>query len=173
MQIGVLEYLIQVNDKGVSGAISKSERALKGGAEKAEKTLKDAGNKISAWTIAKGQMLANYAQRAISTISSFGKSIVKDSIGSYANREQLVGGVETLFGDAAQVVIDNAEKAYKTAGISANQYMETVTGFSASLMQSLGGDTFKAAEISDMALQDMSDNANKMGTSMESIMHDS
>lgn len=83
--------------------------------------------------------------------------------------QQSLGGVETLFKDSADAVIKNAEQAYKTAGMSANQYMETVTGFSASLLQGLSGDTEKAASVADMAMTDMSDNANKMGTSMESI----
>lgn len=97
--------------------------------------------------------------------------LVGMSIKSFADMEQNVGGVETLFKDSATTVIDNAKKAYETAGMSANQYMETVTGFSASLLQSLGGDTKKAAEVADMAVVDMSDNANKMGTSMESIQN--
>ena len=95
----------------------------------------------------------------------------KEAIASYANYEQLVGGVETLFKDSADTVIKNAEKAYITAGMSANQYMETVTSFSASLLQSLGGDTVKASEMADMAITDMADNANKMGSSMESIQN--
>ena len=94
---------------------------------------------------------------------------VAASIDQYANYEQLVGGVETLFGDAAASVQANAEAAFATAGISANEYMETVTSFSASLLQSLGGDTEAAAAYADMALRDMSDNANKMGSDMASI----
>lgn len=93
------------------------------------------------------------------------------SVSSYADLEQNVGGIETLFKGSADKVIKNAENAYKTVGMSANQYMETVTGFSASLLQSLGGDTDKAADVADMALTDMADNANKMGTSMESIQY--
>lgn len=93
------------------------------------------------------------------------------SVSSYADLEQNVGGIETLFGSSADKVIKNAQNAYKTAGMSANQYMETVTSFSASLLQSLGGDTDRAADTADMALQDMSDNANKMGTSMELIQN--
>ena len=93
------------------------------------------------------------------------------SVNSYADLEQNIGGIETLFKGSADKVIKNAENAYKTAGMSANQYMETVTSFSASLLQSLGGDTDRAADTADMALQDMSDNANKMGTSMESIQY--
>lgn len=93
------------------------------------------------------------------------------SVKGYSDYEQLAGGVETLFKKSSQSVINNASKAYQTAGMSANEYMETVTGFSASLLQSLGGDTQKAAEKADMAIRDMSDNANKMGTSMESIQN--
>ena len=85
--------------------------------------------------------------------------------------EQNVGGVETLFKESASTVIANAEKAYQTAGMSANQYMETVTSFSASLLQSLGNDTAKASQYADQAIVDMSDNANKMGTSIEMIQN--
>lgn len=98
-----------------------------------------------------------------------GVTIGKTAIENYASYEQLVGGVETLFGDSAGKVQEYAASAYKTAGLSANAYMETATGFSASLHQSLDGDTKAAAEKADMAITDMSDNANKMGTSMESI----
>jgi len=93
----------------------------------------------------------------------------KEVISAYADFEQLVGGVDTLFGDASQTVQNYAANAFKTAGMSANEYMETVTGFSASLIQSLGGDTAKAAEVADMAITDMADNANKMGTDLSAI----
>jgi phage-related protein len=93
----------------------------------------------------------------------------KEVISAYADFEQLVGGVDTLFGDASQTVQNYAANAFKTAGLSANEYMETVTGFSASLIQSLGGDTAKAAEVADMAITDMADNANKMGTDLSAI----
>ena len=93
------------------------------------------------------------------------------SVKGYSDYEQLAGGVETLFKKSSQSVINNASKAYQTAGMSANEYMETVTGFSASLLQSLGGDTQKAAEKADMAIRDMSDNANKMGTDITSIQN--
>ena len=96
-------------------------------------------------------------------------AISKQAIESYADYEQLVGGVETLFKDSADKVQEYANEAFKTAGMSANEYMETVTGFSASLLQSLGGDTEKAADKANQALIDMSDNANKMGSDMESI----
>lgn len=92
-------------------------------------------------------------------------------INAYADYEQLVGGVETLFKDSAETIHSFADNAYKTAGLSANEYMETVTSFSASLLQSLDGDTEKAAAAADLAITDMADNANKMGTAMESIQY--
>ena len=98
-------------------------------------------------------------------------ALTKMGVEGYAQYEQLVGGVETLFKTSSNAVMGYAENAYKTAGMSSNQYMETVTSFSASLIQSLGGDTAKAAEVGNMAITDMSDNANKMGTSMEMIQN--
>ena len=95
----------------------------------------------------------------------------QNALDSYASLEQNIGGIETLFKDSSQKVIDSAKNAYKTAGLSANAYMETVTSFSASLLQSLGNDTEKAAAYADRAITDMSDNANKMGTSMEMIQN--
>ena len=92
-------------------------------------------------------------------------------INAYADYEQLAGGVETLFKDSAETIHSFADNAYKTAGLSANEYMETVTSFSASLLQSLDGDTEKAAAAADLAITDMADNANKMGTAMASRTH--
>ena len=108
---------------------------------------------------------------AVFAVGTAAGAIIKSSLGVVANMEQQVGGVETLFKDSANTVIDNANRAYKTAGMSANNYMETVTSFSASLLQSLGGDTAKAASYADRAIVDMSDNANKMGTSMRDIQN--
>ena len=93
------------------------------------------------------------------------------AVNNYAEYEQLVGGVETLFKNSADTVMGYAENAYKTAGLSANEYMETVTSFSASLLQSLDGDTKAAASAADMAITDMSDNANKLGTDMSLIQN--
>lgn len=98
-------------------------------------------------------------------------ALTKSSVEQYAAYEQLTGGVETLFKDSASTVNHFAQNAYKTAGLSANQYMDTITSFSASLLQGLGGDTQKAAQIGNQAVVDMSDNANKMGTSMEMIQN--
>lgn len=97
--------------------------------------------------------------------------LVTASVNAYAEYEQLVGGVDTLFKDSSKKLQEYANQAYKTAGMSANEYMSTVTSFSASLLQSLGGDTEKAADYANQALIDMSDNVNKMGTSMESIQY--
>ena len=98
-------------------------------------------------------------------------ALTKSAVENYGEYEQLVGGVETLFKDSAGTVEEYANNAYKTAGLSANEYMETVTSFSASLLQSMGNDTQAAAEKADRAITDMSDNANKMGTDMQSIQN--
>ena len=96
-------------------------------------------------------------------------ALTKASVEQYAEYEQLVGGVETLFKNSSDKVMEYANNAYKSAGMSANEYMNTITGFAASLLQGLGGDTEKAAQIGNMAVTDMSDNANKMGTAIERI----
>lgn len=96
-------------------------------------------------------------------------ALTKVSVEQFAEYEQLIGGVETLFQSSSDKVIEYADNAYKSAGMSANEYMSTITGFSASLLQGLGGDTEKAAQIGNMAVTDMSDNANKMGTAIERI----
>ena len=114
---------------------------------------------------------AKVSAAAIGAAATGVAALVKQSVDSYGDYEQLVGGVETLFKQSQDVVMGYAENAYKTAGLSANEYMETVTSFSASLLQSLGGDTDKAAEKANLAITDMADNANKMGTSMESIQN--
>ena len=108
---------------------------------------------------------------AVGAAASGVAALATSAVKNYADYEQLVGGVETLFKSSAGAVQQYAAEAYKTAGMSANEYMETVTGFSASLLQSLGGDTEKAAKYADTAIRDMSDNANKMGTSMELIQN--
>ena len=139
-----------------------------------ERGLQDAEKKTSSFA---GKLKAGFATAgkiAAAGIAIAGGAAVavgKQALESYANYEQLVGGVETLFKDSAGIVQEYASKAYETAGLSANQYMETVTSFSASLLQSLDGDTEKAAAAADRAIIDMSDNANKMGTSMESIQY--
>ena len=114
---------------------------------------------------------AKWAAGIATAVGTVATVIGTKALESYAEYEQLAGGVETLFKDSANKVIKNAESAYRTAGINARDYMSTVTSFAASLLQSLGGDTVAAAEYADMAITDMSDNANKMGTTMESIQN--
>ncbi len=109
------------------------------------------------------------ATAAITAASTAIVALTKSAIEGYAEYEQLIGGVETLFKESSDKVTEYANDAYKTAGLSANEYMETVTGFSASLLQSLNNDTAAAAEKADMAITDMSDNANKMGSDIESL----
>lgn len=130
----------------------------------------------------KGQKLAGVLGKGLATAAKVGVAAVgaaatavgvltKKSIESYAEYEQLVGGVNKLFGDNAAEIMKYADNAYKTAGMSANTYMETVTSFSASLISSLGDDTAAAAKVADMAVQDMSDNANVFGTDIASIQN--
>ena len=115
--------------------------------------------------------LAATVGAAVGSAATAVGSLVKDAVGSFSDYQQLVGGVETMFKDSADVVQEYAQRAYETAGISANQYMEQVTSFSASLIASLDGDTSKAAETANMAITDMADNANKMGSTIESIQN--
>lgn len=143
----------------------------------AEKAKKKADGFGSAWkkALTKLKPAAAAAVKALAAVTAaaaaaFG-AVVKQSVEDYSDYEQLVGGVETLFKRSSDKVVAYANNAYKTAGLSANDYMETVTSFSASLLQGLGGDTEAAAVIADQAITDMSDNANKMGTDMEMIQN--
>lgn len=131
------------------------------------------GGEASAAGDSAGSILGNGLVSKIKGIvaaAGIGKAI-SAALTEGADLQQSTGGIETLFKDSANTVIESAKNAYKTAGMSANEYMETVTSFSASLIQGLSGDTGKAASIADMALTDMSDNANKMGTDMELIQN--
>lgn len=142
---GSLKFNTEIDEKGFSTSIKKIGSIAKGG-------LAVIGGAVAGVATAFGVM-------------------TKNALDSYASLEQNIGGIETLFKDSSQKVIDSAKNAYKTAGLSANAYMETVTSFSASLLQSLENDTKKAADYADRAIIDMSDNANKMGTSMEMIQN--
>ena len=153
-------------------AISNSDaiKGMKDTTEEAENTSSKVGvalEKMGATALKVGKVMATAMGAGVVALSA----LTKSALDSYAQYEQLVGGVETLFGDAYSTVMNYANEAYKTAGMSANEYMETVTGFSASLIQSLGGDTAKASEVANQAIIDMADNANKMGSSMESIQN--
>ena len=143
-------------EKGIGKALAKSKN-FAAGAGKAFRSVAGAVTKIG---------LA-----ATGAASAGVVALTKKSLDAYAEYEQLVGGVETLFKQSQSKVLAYAENAYTTAGLSANEYMDTVTSFSASLLASLGGDTEKAADYANRALTDMSDNANRMGSSMESIQN--
>jgi len=145
---------------------------LETGVEGVGDAMDGAGQKTSLFgDMLKSNLLGDAIKSGVKAVASGIKSLISGAVESYGEYEQLVGGVETLFGSSADTVIKNAENAYKTAGLSANAYMETVTSFSASLLQSMGNDTEAAAKKADLALTDMSDNANKMGTDMQSIQN--
>lgn len=159
------------------GAAGSAKEAMDKYADSLNKTKKES-DETSEKSGKLGDMLksgvaaaAKAGAAAVTTAAAGIAALTKASVEGYAEYEQLVGGVETLFGDSQSTVMQYANNAYKTAGLSANEYMETVTGFSASLLQSLDGDTEAAAQKADLAITDMSDNANKMGTSMESIQN--
>lgn len=130
----------------------------------------EAGNKFGSGFSGSISKLGLVAAGAAAAAGAALVSLGKDAVEAYAEYEQLVGGVETLFGSASELVLQHATEAYKTAGLSANDYMTTVTSFAASLKQSVGTEA-EAAKVANMAVTDMSDNANKMGTSMESIQN--
>lgn len=155
---GRIEYEISVDTTGLKKGLNDAKAETTSFASKVGNVAKSAGKALS------GAMVAGATASAV----AIGK-IGKDAISAYADYQQLVGGVETLFKDSADAIFEYASKAYETAGISANKYMEQATSFSASLLQSLEGDTAKASQITDMAIKDMADNANKMGTALDSI----
>lgn len=125
-------------------------------------------NQLTSMSVAKGNLMAEAIKKGLSVMVDLGKQ----SIMTYADFEQLQGGIKKLFGDEAMnTVMKNADKAYKTAGMSANQYLETTTSFAASLIAGLEGDTKKAAELSDIAIKDMSDNANTFGSDISTIQN--
>ena len=157
-ELGTAYVQIVPSMQGISGSLSKA--------------LGSEAN--SAGDEAGTNFMGSFKAKALALVAGLGigkllKDSISASISEGAALQQSLGGVETLFKSSADTVKNYANEAYRTTGLSANKYMESVTGFSASLLQSLGGDTDKAAEVANMALVDMSDNANKMGTSMESI----
>lgn len=139
-----------------------------------DETTEKGKNLTSAFTTGMNKIndvIGKVAKFALATGVGAITAVTKSAVSSYADYEQLVGGVNTLFGESSKKIQQYAAEAYKNQNMSANEYMKTVTGFSASLLQGLGGDTEQAAEIANLAMTDMSDNANKMGTSMESIQN--
>lgn len=161
--VGSVKYKVELDNSGLDKDTQTTEKTI-------SSKLDGISGKISkafGYQVLKdiGGAFLNLGKQAVQGFADMSKAAME----STAALEQNMGGVETLFKGSADTVIANAKRAYTTAGMSANQYMETVTSFSASLLQSLGGDTEKAAAAADQAIIDMSDNANKMGTSIESI----
>lgn len=152
-------------------ALTFDNGKLKASQKEVEKETSSLGKKLASGAQNVGKKMAIGIAGAMGSAVAATVAAAKSAFNLYGEYEQLAGGVETLFGNSASVVMANADKAFKTAQISANEYMTTITSFSASLLQSLGGDTQKAAEVADRAVVDMADNANKMGTSMESIQN--
>lgn len=140
--------------------------------EDAGQAAKNADSGFTTWKATLANLVSTAITKVISGCTQLAAKmadVTKSAVGHYAEYEQLVGGVETLFKDSSGKLIDYAKKAYKTAGMSSNKYMDTATSFAASLIQGLGGDTAKAVELTNLAITDMSDNANKMGTDIGSI----
>ena len=156
---------------GLKELAKVSLKKLGSGLEKIGDHLVDIAKKAAGAAYSGLKKLAGITFKGLIAGAGAVAAAVGSSVKAYADYEQLVGGVDTLFKDASGIVQKNAANAFKSAGLSANAYMETVTSFSASLIQSVGGDTAKAAELADMAITDMSDNANKMGTDMASIQN--
>ncbi len=161
--VGSVKYKVELDNSGLDKDTQNTEKTI-------SNKLSDISGKISrsfGYQVLKdiGGAFLNLGKRAVQGFTEMSKAAME----STAALEQNMGGVETLFKGSADTVIANAKRAYTTAGMSANQYMEKVTSFSASLLQSLGGDTEKAAAVADQAIIDMSDNANKMGTDISSI----
>lgn len=160
MADGSITYKVEIDNKGAVKSLDEiSETANKNGS-KFDSFVAGIGMKF-------GELAADAVGSAIGAVGN----LVSSSLEAFATFEQLAGGVETLYGESASVLMDYAANAYKTAQMSANQYMETATSFSASLISSLGGDTEAAVEYANLAITDMADNANKMGTSIESIQY--
>lgn len=158
--------------RALSVEITKGESALKKMNSELKSTSSIDFSKVKDGLSKVGDVALNVSKKLATVtagISGALAGVVGAGVKSYADLEQNLGGVETLFKDSSDKVVENAKNAYKTAGVSANEYMQGVTSFSASLLQSLGGDTSKAADVADMAFRDMSDNANKFGTDMSSI----
>ena len=149
--------------------------------EEANKKIEETGDKAEKTSSKMGSVFGNIGKFALkaakvaviatTAVATGIAGITAKAVSEYADYEQLVGGVETLFKDSSDKVVEYANNAYKTAGLSANEYMDTVTSFSASLLQGLEGDTAQAAEVANTAIVDMADNANKMGTDMASIQN--
>ena len=164
----------QANYRSLSIEIAKTESALKNMNNEAKNVSKIDMSKLKSGLESVGKVAADVAKKvaAVATAATTALvAIVAKGVKSYASLEQNIGGINKLFGASADQVIEDSKRAYKEAGISANQYMETATSFSASLLRGLGGNTKEAAKLTNIAIKDMSDNANTFGTSMDEVMN--
>ena len=159
---------IKEGAKDIKDGLKDAEKAAKGFEESVKDTGKEGGK---AFENLGDKIKVVGKALAVALVATKVKNFVTEIVNAFADFEQLQGGVDTIFKGASEKVQQYAQDAWKSVGISANQYMQTVTGFSASLIQSLGGDTDKAADVANMALVDMADNVNKMGSSMESVQY--
>ena len=162
MSDGKIIYDVVINDEGIESKVQQTNSKVKNSADTGSSAFSEV------WTGALRRIGAGLVELGAKAVET-GKQVAIDALDQVSSLEQNVGGVKKLFGDDFQAVIDNANQAFRTAGLSTNQYMETVTGFSASLIAGLGGDTQKAVGIADRAIRDMSDNANTFGTDIASI----
>ena len=149
----------------LAAKITLDDSSYKNGIKNAESLGENLKGKMSAMTVAAGNLAADMIRQSVNAISG----VVSGAIDGFADYQQLIGGVETLFKSSSDKVTEYAKQSFKTTGLSANDYMETVTSFSASLLQGLNGDTNAAADLANTAIQDMADNANKMGTDISAI----
>lgn len=170
--VGVITEEQKENYRALSAEISRTESSLKSLNSEFKESSKFSLNKLNDSLTGvrdlSTKLVKDFAKVGIAITGAL-STLTIASVKSYAEYEQLVGGVETLFKESADDIKKYAQNAFKTAGLSANEYMETVTSFSASLIQSLNGDTAKSAKIADMAITDMSDNANKMGSDISTL----
>ena len=158
MQAGVLEYLISINDKGVQKGVTSSER-----------TIKQSADKISAWTIAKGQMIASALTKTVKTLASTTKQLISSAVMSFANYEQIVGGAKLVWGDAFDFIEKRAKTAYKNVQMSATDYMQQANYHAVGLKNALDGDTEAAAELADKIITAQADIVAALGVDAERV----
>lgn len=147
--------------------ITLDSKGLTDGVEKAKGLLGSLGSTVKTGLTA----VASMSAAAVAGAASGVVALTKSAVSAYGEYEQLVGGVDKLYGEASQKLQDYAADAYKTSGLSANEYMQQATSFSAALINSLNGDTMRAAELTDVAMRSMSDNVNTFGSDMQSVQN--
>ena len=161
MDLGTLQAHIKLD------GVDQFKRDLEEGASKTDKLSTGLTKALGEAAAFAGKALLAAGAAATAAFAA----MTKEALTAYSSTEQLKGGIETLYGDSAQTVIENANNAFATTGLTANEYLNTVSNYSASLLSSLGGDTEAAAQVADMALQDMADNASIFGSDMQSIQN--